>query len=157
LAQRVSTLPAGGALVDLVERALAGEVSGITGTSQARLNAIFSDNVHMTNLGSYYLGLVSHATVFRKSSVGTAAPAGINAATAADLQEIAWNYVSTYLNSYVEPSMASCRTLMDNQYCNSYHSFRGNSGNVNNCRNHYIGANSPFRWPDANWVNHAAP
>src|SRR5690606_24302503 len=60
-ADRIQSLPAGGALADLVERVLNNEVPRITGTTLQRMNTLFTDNVHLTNLGMYYMALVVYS------------------------------------------------------------------------------------------------
>jgi hypothetical protein len=57
---RVFSLPASRALVNLVEQALApkGLVGVTAGTPVETLKRIFSDDVHLTELGKYYMALV---------------------------------------------------------------------------------------------------
>ncbi len=159
---RVRLLPAGGALVDLVERAIAGEVSGITGTTSARMDMIFSDNVHLTSLGMYFMSLVVYASTYGKSPSGVAPPSGsgITTTQAGQLQTIAWNYVNAYYNQGSNPSartMASCRTFISNNSCSSYWTLKGQTGNISGCQNFYgtNGGSNPFR--DAALVPLPAP
>jgi hypothetical protein len=72
-ADRVWSLPASRALVMLVERALASPgLPGISGPdAAATLSAVFSDDVHLTPLGHYYIALVTWAFIS-----GTPAQAG---------------------------------------------------------------------------------
>ncbi|MBZ4395863.1 MULTISPECIES: hypothetical protein [unclassified Myxococcus] len=163
-ADRVRALPGGAALVDLVERVIAGEVPGITGTTSQRLNVLFSDNVHLTNLGAYFMAAVHHASVFRSSPEGAAGPAGANAATVQALQRIAWNFVSAY---YAQPSagertMADCRTRIPAEVCPGFWESRGEPGNTAGCQRYFGNANpgqggNPFVWPDPNWQPLPAP
>lgn len=156
---QVQSLPTGAALVDLVERAIANQVNGLSGASSIdRLNQIFSDNVHLTNLGAYYASLVTYSAVFRKSAAGTAAPAGISATLASSLQTIAWNYVNTY---YAQSSpgvhtMSYCRSQASN-YCTSYWTLKGQTGNISGCTGYFggNGGDNPFR--DANFTPFPAP
>lgn len=139
---RIRLLPSGGALVDLVEKVVAGQVPGFTGSTSARLNMIFSDNVHLTNLGAYYVALVVFSSVYGKSAVGTTPPAGSNVSNsiAQSLQTIAWNYVNAYYSQAGNPTartMASCRTFIANNMCNTYWNLVGEPGEVNSCRNFY--------------------
>ncbi len=116
---RMKTLPAGAALVDLVERAIAGQVPGITGTTPNKLNMIFSDDVHLTPLGVYYVALVTYSSAFGKTASGVVPPAGINATTASALQQIAWNYVNAYYNRSNPGvrTMSECRSFISEQVC----------------------------------------
>lgn len=149
---RVRLLPAGGALVDLVERVIADEVSGITGSTTAKLNMIFSDNVHLTSLGMYYISLVVYASTYGKSPSGVSAPSGsgVNVTQASQLQSIAWNYVNAYYNQSGNPSertMSSCRSFIQNNACISYWTLLGQTSNISGCQS-FFGTNStdnPFR------------
>jgi hypothetical protein len=168
---RVHPLPAATALVELVERALAGQVRGLPrGSQREQLNAIFEDNVHPTNLGAYYVAAVLYAAVFRKSPEGAAAPPGIAAETAADLQRIAWRHISAYQarGAGAAPSMEHCRTVIARDVCPGFWrivshgeaagKFAGGlrarfnaSRKSRTCRAMFEDAGSdghPFRWPD---------
>ncbi|MRG95409.1 hypothetical protein GF068_26335 [Polyangium spumosum] len=152
-ADRVETLPAGAALVDLVERILNDEVAGITGGTSQKLDMIFSDNVHMTPLGVYYLSLVTYASIFRASPVGAAVPAGVAAEPAADMQEIAWNFVQAYYGKPKpgEHTMEECRSFISQNVCASFWTLLNQPNNITSCQNDFANANAtqnPFRWPD---------
>jgi hypothetical protein len=152
-ADRVSTLPAGAALVDLVERILKDEVKGISGSTNQKLDAIFSDNVHMTHLGAYFLSLVTYAAVFRDSPVGAAVPNGVSAEPAADLQAIAWSFVSAYYNQEApgERTMDACRTFISENVCPTFWTILGEPQQIQPCQMSYKDAGqsqNPFRWPD---------
>jgi hypothetical protein len=158
---RMIPLPAGGALVDLVERALAGQVAGITGTDAQKLDMIFIDNVHTTPLGAYYMALVTYAATFGKTPQGVAVPAGLNSTVAAAVQPIAWNYINNYYNR-TNPglrTMAECRSHISQNLCTSYHTLKGTAGQIVNCQNHFgdNNANAQFRWPDLNYTPWPAP
>jgi hypothetical protein len=152
---RIATLPVGAALVELVERVLAGEVAGIAGSTPERMSALFNDNVHLTPLGVYFAALVTHAAVFRDSPVGAAVPQGVDPAPAADLQKIAWDFVRDY---YTTPgagqhTMEECRAFVSNTVCASFWTLKNDPGKIANCQSHFQDANAnnggnPFKWPD---------
>lgn len=148
---RVRLLPAGGALVDLVQRAVANQVPGITGTNTQKLNMIFSDNVHLTSLGMYYMSLVVYSSTYGKSPYGIAPPtgSGISSALAGHLQTIAWNYVENYYENLANSnrSMSSCRSYIANNTCSSYWNLLGQSNNISGCQNFFgnNGTDNPFR------------
>lgn len=154
---RIRLLPSGGALVDLVERLVANQIPEITGSLTSRMNVIFSDNVHLTRAGAYYMALVVYASTYGKTPAGIQPPSdsGVSAALAQRLQTIAWNYVNSYYSqasNATARSMASCRDFIANNTCSSYWNLQGQPGEVNSCRS-YFGTNSsdnPFR--DANMV-----
>lgn len=150
---RVSTLPVGAALVDLVERMLADQVPGVTGTSRAKLDLVFSDDVHMTPLGTYFVALVTYAGIFRSSPEGALIPDGLPTTTATEMQRVAWQFVNGYLS---KPgggthTMEECRAQISQQTCASFHTLRGEPQNIAGCRSTFSNANAennPFRWPD---------
>lgn len=143
---QVQSLPTGAALVDLVEKILANQVPGMTGTAEDKLNQIFNDNVHLTSVGMYYVALVTYSAVFKKSPINTWAPSGISQTLSQSLQNIAWNYIRAYYN---QPSpgirtMAQCRES-STLYCQSYWTLEGNPSNIQGCINHYSNETaSPF-------------
>ena len=158
---RLVVLPGGAALVDLVERVIANQVRGITGSTSQKMNAIFSDDVHLTSLGSYFMAAVHHASVFRSSPVGAPGPSGENPATIEDLQRIAWNFVTAY---YAQPNpgtrtMADCRQRISQDVCPRFWSLRGRTDQIASCQGFFGNTSSanPFIWPDPNFQPHPAP
>lgn len=152
---RVVTLPVGAALVRLVEAALADEVAGIAGTTSQKMDLIFNDNVHLTPLGVYYAALVTYAAVFRDSPVGAAVPQGVAAEPAADLQQLAWDFVRDYYTApeFGPHTMDECRAFISGQVCASFWTLLGNPGNIAGCEGHFAdpdaqNGQNPFRWPD---------
>jgi hypothetical protein len=121
---------------------------------------IFSDNVHLTPLGFYFMSLVTYSSVYGKTSAGIVPPAGINATTASELQRIAWDFVNAYYNrnNPGARTMTDCRTHVAQQVCASYWTLKGNTGSIPNCQNFFGSSTaSPFRWPDASFVAYPAP
>ncbi|WP_050989258.1 hypothetical protein [Corallococcus macrosporus] len=155
---RVRSLPGSTALVELVERVLADEVPGISGSTSQRLDMLFSDNVHLTPLGAYYMAAVHHASVFRASPEGAEGLPGANAATVQALQRIAWEFVSDY---YAQPDageqpMADCRERIPRDVCPGFWELLGRPENVEGCQRYFGNAapgsgGNPFVWPDPNW------
>lgn len=152
-ADRLRLLPAGGALVYLVEQVLAGNVSGISGTTQDRMDVIFRDNVHMTQLGAYYLSLVVYASTYGKSPSGTspASGSGVSVTIANQLQNIAWTYVNAYYNQSSNPaerSMSSCRSFVASNSCHTYYTLMNETHHISGCSNFYgssTDSDNPFR------------
>jgi hypothetical protein len=161
---RIKTLPVGAALVDLVERVLAGEVANVDGDTSQRLDQLFADNVHLTHTGVYFAALVTHAAVFRASPVGAAAPADVDVATAADLQQIAWDFVRDYYTTenIGVRTMESCRESIATEVCGTYWTLQNNPGNIAGCQNHFNtldpnNGQNPFQWPHPDLVPWPAP
>jgi hypothetical protein len=158
-ADRVRTLPVGAALVDLVERVLADEVAGISGSTQQRMGQLFTDGVHLTPTGVYFAALVTHAAVFHGSPVGADVPPGVAADTAAALQQIAWDFVRGYYTTegVGVRTMESCRDLIAGSVCGTFWTLLDNPGNVQGCQGHFANPDAnngqnPFKWPDPGLV-----
>jgi hypothetical protein len=143
-ADRVSLIPGGLALSELVQRALAGGVPGVLGAPEQRVAAIFKDEVHLTPLGIYLLAAVHYATLFGKSPVGAPGPAGVNAAVVPLLQQIAWDTVSKYRERAAHaPTLAECGTRVANELCPAYKRFHGKPEDVDRCKS-WSTLDSPF-------------
>jgi hypothetical protein len=150
LPQAVTVVPAGLVLARYVERALDGGVPGITGSSSARLDAIFADNVHMTPLGSYVMSAAVYAAIFAETPASATPPSDVDAAAAKAGAEIAWEVVSDYNRAGNEPwlrSLDQCRTMVS-AMCPDYHTFRGRPVQ---CGDFWTAGESPFGWPDSSF------
>jgi hypothetical protein len=84
---RIDFMAAGAVLATLVERVSRGEVPGL------RTKALFSDDVHLSPLGSYFMSLVVFATLFDRSPAGALVPSGLDGGVARALQPLAWTPV----------------------------------------------------------------
>lgn len=161
---RLSVLPGGTAMVELVEHALKGEVPGISGTVQQKLDRIFRDDVHLTDLGIYFMAAVQYASIYHASPIGAKAPPVVRPETAKALQTIAWSHVrefeaKTDLGSL---TMEDCREGIAKNACESYWTMKGEGGEVGRCRDYFANARpeadgNPFVWPDPNWKPLAYP
>lgn len=150
---RVVPQAGGAALVVLVEKILAGQVKGIGGTTRQRMDALFSDFVHPTILGSYFMAAVHYATIFRRSPVGAAPPPNVPAEPVPDLQRIAWEFVSAYYSgtNAGDHTMEQCRTLVSETVCPTFWTLLKGEDKINGCKGFFSNPakeNNPFRWPD---------
>lgn len=97
---RVTTIPANGALAELVNQVVNGSVAGFTGTLEQKILTLFDNEpelVHLTNVGKYFIACVVYASVYRRSPVGsTYTPSGVTTTQRSSLQQIAWDYVRAY-------------------------------------------------------------
>ena len=104
-ADRISSVPAGAALAHLVD--LATRPSGLPtitlGSVRATVDSLVADDVHLTQLGTYYSALVNYSVLYGKSPVGAWHPQSVSAAQAAALQTVAWEFVTDYLRTNVPP------------------------------------------------------
>lgn len=90
-------VPAGAAMAALHDAIVAGQLAGFTSIRQ-----FFADDIHLNDLGNYYLTMVQYATLVQQSPVGLsgqttntwAAYPTVPAGLAAALQSIAWSAVS---------------------------------------------------------------
>lgn len=131
---RTQYLPAGVALATLVERATQGYLEGISGNNFAEtLNRLFVDDVHLSALGSYYIGLVTYSTLFRSSPQGAWAPASVTPAQAKSLQDVAWSAVASHINNPTLPSLTTCQAYMAQQFCARYLTYIGYPQHINGC------------------------
>ena len=72
---RVRVLPGGGALAELAAALWDGKVPGVAGNSPgARVRLLFSDNVHMSDAGRYFIALVHYAVLFGRNPEGARHP-----------------------------------------------------------------------------------
>jgi hypothetical protein len=155
---RMQHMPTGLALAYLLERATQGYVEGITrGSNTETANMIFVDAVHMNALGSYYMALVTYASIHRQSPVGAWAPAGVTAAQARSLQDIAWTAVSSYYNNPAAPSMASCAQFMRDDFCVRNANQRSVPNSAGSCVRYFGSASHPFEFNAATDRNYWAP
>jgi hypothetical protein len=125
---RVRVLPGGSALAELVAALWDGKVPGVVASAPgARVRLLFSDSVHMSDVGRYYIALVHYAVLFGRSPEGAAIPRSVSLETGRFMQTLAWHYVSSYgqrANAAAGRNMAACRTLMQEDVCPSYAAFR---------------------------------
>jgi hypothetical protein len=107
---RIVSLPAGAALATLVEILTVG--SGVEGLTQENvretLDLLFIDTVHLRPVGVYYIALVTYSAIYKRSPVGAWHPPFISGETARSLQQIAWEFVSSYYDNFENTSLDSC-------------------------------------------------
>jgi hypothetical protein len=131
--QAIVTVPTGDALVALVDRALAGGIPALRGDSpRTTLRRIFTDDVHLTREGVHFMALVSFATIFGRSPVGATPPLGMNAALARQLQELAWEVVSS--RKPQTRGLPACRKLMRERLCAASSQYRKQPGELGPCQ-----------------------
>lgn len=119
---RLTSLPAGAALAELLARATGGsKLDGITrGSDRETVDSIIDDAVHLTRLGSYYVSLVTYSAIFRRSPIGGWAPAHVSDIQAKSLQQTAWDFISAYYANYRPLSLTECRIRLKEEIIGSY-------------------------------------
>ena len=119
---RIEPLAAGVALAGLVERATLGAgVPGVSGTSvRETVDRIVKDTVHLTELGAYYLSLVTYASMFDRTPVGAWAPAAVDGAAAKALQTIAWELVQQERRDRQALTLDECQAEVQRAFIATY-------------------------------------
>lgn len=132
---RVWPLPTSLALTDLVERALNGQIAGVSAdNAKATLDRIFSDDVHLTPLGTYYMSLVTYAAIYQRSPEGAPPARGVSREQAAALQSLAWKFTSNFYASYQDPPLTECSTRWAPPACTRYWTERKKAGEIAGCQ-----------------------
>jgi hypothetical protein len=123
---RITPLPAGLALAELIARATEGKgLPGITaGSPRETVDRFLSDDVHLTSLGKYYMALVSYAAIYGRSPVGAWAPDGVDGKQAEAMQQFAWSFISDFYARSRPLPLAECRKLIANEFNQSYWNYR---------------------------------
>jgi hypothetical protein len=154
---RVRVLPGGGALAELAAALWEGKVPGVAGTSPGeRVRLLFSDNVHMSEAGRYFIALVHYAVLFGRNPEGATVPASLAPETGRYMQTLAWQYAVSYgrrADAAARRDMATCRDLMQKEICPAYTAFQGKGlpglatlkrqYNTYRCGREYADANDP--------------
>jgi hypothetical protein len=154
---RVRVLPGAGALAELAAALWEGKVPAIAGTNPGeRVRLLFSDNVHMSEAGRYFIALVHYAVLFGRNPEGAAIPASLAPETGRYMQTLAWQYAVSYglrANAAVRRDMAACRDLMQKEICPAYAAFQTQGPpvlatlkrqfNAYRCARDYADANDP--------------
>jgi len=124
-ADRIASLPAGAALAELIELAItAPGVPGITlGNSRDSVGSIIKDDVHLTELGSYYIALVSYSTISGKAPWKAWHPTTVTELQANSLQRIAWDFVSKYSSTNTPLTLDECRNVLRSSFLGVYWSY----------------------------------
>lgn len=106
----VCMIPAGQGLAMLYDSIQAGVVPDLDS-----IQDIFSDNIHLTDVGKYFIACIHFATLYETSPVGLTNQLHYwwggefdppSAALALKFQEIAWEAVLTYPNACLDPAFA---------------------------------------------------
>lgn len=155
LPRAVHNIPAGLALVGLVEQILANNVPGFTGTDTEKMDQLFNDNVHLNTEGVFFLSAVSYAALLHNSPAGIDIPSEIAPATGQALLQIAWDVVNQYQNNFTVPTMNECRNIHETAICSSFWNIHDQPENIPFCQSWATNnsfAYNPFNWPDAELI-----
>jgi hypothetical protein len=119
-ATRIESIPAASALATLLERANApGGVAGVTAGSRIEtFRSLFSDMVHLTRRGNYFISLVMIGFVFDISTEGAWYPEDVGQAAARSLQAVADVIVAEWAES--EMSLEACRAYIRTAFLDEF-------------------------------------
>ena len=139
----VYIIPANAGLVELVKRLFSGSVVGELGgrSDFDRLALVFSDDVHLTKLGVYYVALVTYAVVFGSSPEGAWFPKEISGNMARYLQNVAWEFASNKAKNIPSIALARCGAFFAESFCEVYWDYIGQSHHTQSCRSHFKSQN----------------
>lgn len=107
---RIHFIPASLALADLVARLTSGEtVAGFEDMRNGEAIAqLFTDRVHLTELGTYFVAAVTYATVFGGDADASPAPASLDARRAESLRLLATSFVGRWREQQRLATNANC-------------------------------------------------
>jgi hypothetical protein len=119
---RISSVPAGIALAHLVDIATRSPgLPAITLASvRATVDSIVGDDVHLTELGTYYSSLVNYSFLYGRSPIGAWHPPSLNTAQATALQTVAWEFFTQYLKTNVPLTLAGCTDKLRSEFIGLY-------------------------------------
>lgn len=119
---RIVSLPAGLALAELVAAATKGTgVPGVTrATPRQTVELLIDDDVHPTNVGRYFIALVTYSAIYHRDPMGAAAPTDVERETAESLQSFAWRFVRDYYARQTTTSLEDCRKEVATSFSATY-------------------------------------
>lgn len=136
LPENIKVIPAGWGLTRVVEAMLAGNLPGYdSGSTNARLDAFFSDNVHLNRDGVFYVAALSYAIMFGESPVGVSLPPDVSSNAGPVLAQMAWEHAQEYqANHSAWPTAAQCNQVLNDSVCESHYFLVQDPSKVEGCR-----------------------
>jgi hypothetical protein len=158
---RLRYLPAGLALAVLVERAMQGRIEGLGGSPRQIVSSLMTDDVHETELGAYFVSLVTFASLYGTTPTGAWAPAGVGEGTKRDMQSLAWEIAAEHLGP-AQADLSTCRAHMRDTFCATFDNYVGRPELTPACQARFTStsAENPFHYDaatDAGWWFPAPP
>ena len=119
---RIKSLPAGAALADLVDHATRPDgLPGISqGNTRSTVDSLVRDDVHLTELGTYYIALVSYSFIFGKSPSGAWHPNNVTEVQADSLQKMASGFASRYTTANRPLTLEDCSEQLRSNFIGTY-------------------------------------
>lgn len=159
---RIRHIPAAAALAALVDRATREQVPGLSqANAKATLDRLFTDDVHLTRTGAYYVALVSYAAIHGRSPVGAWAPSSVGASLAQALQSAVWDFLSQSTSSTKPLDLAQCNSYMAKTFCEASGNYvnDGNASTIAGCRQTFSrsGPDNPLSFDPRRDASHWLP
>jgi hypothetical protein len=119
-ADRIEFIPTSWALARLIENLTSGaDVAGFQGLdTRAKVGAIFSDDVHLSKLGAYYVAAISFSTLYPNNQ-SLVRSQSLDAAQAASVLGFASAFMEEYRRSLV-PSEKVCSSVVSFAFGSHY-------------------------------------
>lgn len=118
--RRIHVLPGGAALAELTERLWTERVPGIDiDDPEDRVRLLFSDDVHLSPIGKYYMGLVHYTVLFGQAPSGTRMT-GVSREASVFFEETANSVVAAYAplaDAAAQRDMDACRHFAATEMC----------------------------------------
>jgi hypothetical protein len=137
---RLTSLPIGAGLAELVARATTQDVRGISGpTVTATVKRLFSDDVHVTRLGYYYVALLNYIGITGRKPDGVWKPEFISSDVAATLRDIAWTFYEKRKAEYRPLTLPQCIKFMTDTFCDAWNKQVPNkwAPPINDCKDYF--------------------
>lgn len=150
---RIRLLPGATALVAAVEALWRGNVPGLpTQAPRERVRLLFRDEVHLSPLGTRYLGLVHYATLFGRAADAASDLPALPPEAAKHLVDIAARHVRAYAaraDRGALREMEACRKLA-REVCAECHALRASAGPIGQLKRAIKAARCALRyaWTD---------
>lgn len=117
---RIQFIPTSWALARLVEHVTANaDVAGFEGLdTAAKMDAIFSDTVHLSRLGAYYVAAISYSTIY-SDNLPALSPPSLDAGQAEAVRKFATAFMQEYRSAPV-PSDEVCSSGVSLAFASHY-------------------------------------
>lgn len=146
----VRLIPAAPALAALVAQAVSKDgVKGLSAaTPRATMERLFSDDVHLTELGNYYIALISYVALYGELTADPWVPR-IDPALAGELQNFARDFMAQWQKEQARVPI-NCSQYLADQFAGTYLAYvrdaqwREADGRL---RAHYKWARFSIEWP----------
>ena len=122
-ADRITPLPTGWGLAELVDAITGGRLPPFEADTPTTLERFFKDDIHLKPIGRYYIALLSYVGVTGRSPVGLWHPAEVSKAHAAVLQQFAVDFFKNAFGTRTERNLPECRAWVESRFCDQWNAY----------------------------------